>query len=188
MRTLAIITTLLALVFALGCGGGGDDSGIGGGSGGSNNLTANLIPEEPGPGSGSVSMQPGALSGNLVVIECTVTDANDVFGAAFDVTFDPTTAEYVSWAAGDLLEQGGQTVAYQVTNSAPGRLVVGASRAGSASGSTASGNRVVIELTFRVIAPGSSDVNWDNASLLDAQSPPQAISGVNWYAARFVAN
>jgi len=189
MRTLAIITTLLALMFALGCGGGGEeDSGIGGGSGGSNNLAGSLTPDEPNPGPGSVSMQPGATSGNLVVIECTVTDASDVFGTAFDVTFDPTMAEYVSWAAGDLLEQGGQTVAYQLSVSAPGRLVVGASRAGSATGSTAGGNRIVIELTFRVLQPGSSVVNYDNASLLDAQSPPQAIGGVTWHAATLVGN
>jgi hypothetical protein len=189
MRTLAIITTLLALIFALGCGGGDEaDPGIGGGSGGSNNLAGSLTPDEPNPGSDSVSMQPGATSGNLVVIECTVTDPTDVFGVAFDVTFDPAMAEYVSWAAGRLLEQSGQTVAYQVSNSAPGRLVVGASRAGSATGATASGDQVVIELTFRVLQPGSSTVGYGNGSLLDAHSPPQVIGGVTWHAATLLGN
>jgi len=188
MRRVGLVSSLVLFLVATACGGGGDRSAVPGGPGGSSNLAGSLTPDQPTPPPGSVSMQSAATSGNLVVVRFDVTDPSDVYGAAFDVVFDTAMAEYVTWAPGTLLESGGQSVAYQVSNASAGRVVVGASRSGSSSGATATGSQALITLTFRVIEAGTSTLGFQSATLLDSQSPPQPIPGTTWAGATLVAN
>jgi hypothetical protein len=191
MKRFASLLGLLVLATTLACGGGGDsgtDRGVFNDSGSSNNLAADMTPDEPNPGSDDVSVETVGTSGNLVTVAFTVTDTSDVFGAAFDVVFDPSMIEFAGWSPGRLLEHSGETAAYQVSSAVAGTVVVGASRQGSATGSTASGTERLVELTFRSIAAGASGLTFRNSVLLNSQSPPQTIGGISWHGGTFTAN
>ena len=152
-----------------------------GGSGGGpvqSGLTASFIPDQSPPGT-KVAAGQKSNSNSTVTIEITVTDTDPVYAASFDLVYDSTQATYLGWDAGTLLEQGGQTVNYNVTESA-GELVVSASREGPVPGADATGTRTVIELTFQVDVVGSSAISYQAETLLDGQQQPQPIP-VNWY-------
>jgi hypothetical protein len=136
-----ILTTSFA------CGGGGDDvaSGI---------LTARFTADDPTPPAASVSMQAGSASATDFAIRIAVTDTNDVYGAAFDITYPPTLISYQSFdSAGSLLRDGGVTNAslnFTVDAvSTPGRVIVAATRLGALPGVNVTGTRDLIVLRFR---------------------------------------
>jgi len=191
MKRLGHLLGLLVLASTLACGGGGDsgtDRGVFNDSGGSNNLAGDMTPDESNPGSGDVSVETSGTSGNLVTVAFTVTDTVDVYGAAFDVVFDPSMIEFASWSPGRLLEHSGETASYQISSAVTGSVVVGASRQGSTTGANASGTERLVELTFRTIAAGSSTLTFQNSVLLNSQSPPQNIAGISWHGGTFTAN
>jgi hypothetical protein len=191
MRTLCCVLMLLFGLVAVACGG-GSSSGkvINDGDDGSTALAGSFVADQASPGASSVAAAEGdGSSGNLVIVEVNVTGTDDLFGAAFDVVYDPGRASFVNWAPGDAFEDGGETVAYQVSASQAGRVVVGIGRTGAgAGGVNVSGTVPVIRLTFRVDQAGSSTVGFENASLQDAQSPPQDIQGISWFGGTLVAN
>jgi len=174
------------------CGGGGDGGGGGvvGGGGGSSNLVVTLTPEQssPGPNTVSISQAPGGGGGNLIIVELDVTDTNGLYGASFDVDYDPNAVTYIDWNRGSALETGGYAVSYQAATSPKGRLVVGASRTGGAPEVNVTGTVPLVFLTFQVTQPGTYDLTFQNAELLDAESPPQPIGGLTWYGGTLVAN
>jgi hypothetical protein len=185
MRRTLIGATLAFVALATACGGGGG-SADGGTIGGSQTLiAASFTPEQPNPGSGSVAMAEGTKNADLVTVQVAVVGVNGVYGAAFEVTYDSTKADYVGWSAGTLLEQGGNAPNYSVVLSQPGRVVVGASRTGSTGGVTASGQSM-INLTFRVEVPGTFPLVIENPGLFDSQIPPQTIPGITWFAGSLV--
>ena len=191
----AHLFTVLFVSIALACGGGGsgDSSGgvVGGGGGGSSNVAGSFTPGAQNPGANTVYLTGTTGSGannSLVTLHVNVSNTSDVFGASFDVQYDPTMAQFVNWGAGDLLEFGGQSVAYQVNATQPGRLVVGVARTSGGVGVTTTGVRRLIDLTLRVTRAGNSQVAFLNASLLDSQNPPQTKQGISFFGGTLSAN
>ena len=178
-RILAIV--LLGLFATVACGGGG---GGGGGvvtGGGSSNILAGFIAAMPNPGPNTVSLLEQSAAGDLVTVRVRVTDTSNVYGAAVDLTYDPSELQYVTWAAGTFLEQGGHAPNYTVQAAQAGRVVIGVSRTGNVGGVNASGNRPLIHIVFRVTRLGDTTVFIQNGSLSDDQIPPQDISGISWF-------
>ena len=141
----AFFSFVLTTSFA--CGGGGDDvaSGI---------LTANFTADNPTPAAATVSMQPGSTSATDFAVRIAVTDTNDVYGAAFDITYPPAVISYQSYdSAGSFLRDGGvgaPSLNFTVDAvSTPGRLIVVATRLGPLSGVNVAGTRDLIILRFR---------------------------------------
>ena len=178
-KAILILLVAAALACAAGCSGGGGSDGDVIGGGGSTLLNVSFAPDTPAPGAATVALDLFSAPPGSVTVAVEVTDVPNVFGAGFDMVWDPAVAEYVSWAPGTLLESGGNQPAYQVALIQPGLLVVGASRTG-ASSVDAVGSVPLIRLTLRGLAVGSTPVALENASLLDGQAPPQGIPSLNW--------
>ena len=145
-----LIATLVVLSVA--CGGGS-----GGGNPSQTALAASFTPDEPSPSSNTVAAAEDAVTGDLVTVAITLTDVSGVYGVDFDLDYDANAATFVGWAGGDLLTQGSHTPFYDVNEPIQGNLVVTATRQGNVSGASAVGTATVIDLTFRVDAPGSRD-------------------------------
>ena len=167
---MAVNRSLVPLVLALAaflcaCGGGG-----GGGVGPSPPpITASFVPAEPSPGANTVSMAAGAVTHDVVAVSVDVTGTSGVWGAAFDVRFDPVHVDYVGYSAGDLFGTG-PTVNYTVKppTGSSGIVVVGVSRVGSASAVNVTTTRTLVSLAFRVKSTGSYALEFGpGASLLD---------------------
>jgi hypothetical protein len=183
------LTGLLLTALALGCSGGSESQSgvVPGPGGGSTNLAGSFSGSAPNPGPDTVSMTESGTNGNLVTVAIQVTDTGGVFGAAFDVAYDPAFVEYFSWARGSLLESDGGIAIFQVTD-VGGRVTVGASRIGTTS-VDAVGSQSLILLTFRVIQAGSSTGDFATASLLEVTgATPEPIGGINWSGGSFSAN
>ena len=181
-----VFAAMLALVTACS---GSDSESLSNNGGGSTTMVASFTPDDPSPGSGTVSMAQGSVSGDLVTINVRVTGTNAIFGAAFDVAYDGSAATWTGWGPGSLFEQGGHVPIYQVAESQPGRLVVAATRQGvGATAVNASGTTTLIRLTFRVTSVGTWPVGFESAELLDAQLQPQSIPGIAWSGGTLVAN
>jgi hypothetical protein len=173
------VTGLMAVLFcfAAACSGGSGGGDVGGGGG----LAAGFVAEEPSPGADTVNAGEGSTTNDLVTVLVNVTDTDGIYAAAFDLLYDADHATYVGWTPGNLLEQGGNSVFYDVGTPQTGRLVVSASRQGNVAGANASGTRTVIGLTFRVEDPGTSPITYQSNTLLDAQQQPQPINGIVWF-------
>jgi hypothetical protein len=117
--------------------------------------------------SGSITIQPGTISGDSFELLITATDISDFFGAAFHLTFDTGSATYDSFdASGSFLEGGGISTQYDVVESTPGDLAVAATRLQNGSGTVAgvdvSGSQTLLALTFTASALTSgNDFNMD---------------------------
>lgn len=148
LRSLAyagFFSFILTTSFA--CGGGGDDiaSGI---------LTARFTADDPTPPAASVSMQAGSSSATDFAVRIAVTDTNDVYGAAFDVTYPPALISYQSFdSAGSFLRDGGvgnTSLNFTVDAvSTPGRVIVVATRLAALPGVNVTGTRDLLVLRFR---------------------------------------
>jgi hypothetical protein len=145
--------------------------------------TAGFLPDEPNPGSDTVTAGEGEIGGNLVTVDINVTDTIGMYGAAFDLNYDPSGANYVDFTEGNLFEQGGHTPFYLVEEPQNGQLVVVVTRVGNVPGVNASGTQTAISLTFEVIQEGNSIVSFDLAAsqLLDDQAQPLPIPNINWF-------
>jgi len=183
MKRLATCFGLLIILLATACGGGGEDDAPGfiTDNGPGSNLVAGFDAADPAPDSLSVTLQEGTTTGNIVTIDAVVTDTNDVYGASFDLRYDPARATFQGSSAGNLLEDGGRhTPVYQVGEPTRGHVVVGASRQGDVGTVNAVGERTLIRLTFSVTAAGSSAVGVENGSLFDGQTPPLDLPDMSW--------
>ena len=146
--------------------------------------TAGFLPDAPNPvPNDTVSAGEGEIGGNLVTVDINVTDTNGMYGAAFDLIYDPSGANYVGFTEGSLFEQGGHTPIYIVEEPQNGQLVVVVTRDGPVPGVNASGTVTVIGLTFEVIQESGSDVSFDfdASQLLDDQGPPLPIPSIDWF-------
>ncbi len=163
--------------------------GSSGGGGGvvTPSLAASFTADQPSPGPDMVSLDEGSKTGNLVTVEIQVTDISGVYGAAFDLTYDPSMATFENWFSGSLLEQGGQTPAYQVNATQSGQLVISVTRQGNVGGANAVGTVTLIRLVFRVTQTGSSSISFPGIpTLLDAQTQPQPIFVSDWFGGTIV--
>jgi len=181
-----LVLTILALG-AVACGSGG---GSGGGPGTPSGLSAGFTPDQPNPGSDTVSSAEGSSSGELVTVEITLTDTNDVYGASFDLTYDADAADFVGWDNGNMFEQGSHSPIYTVNEVANGQIVIVVTRQGSppTAAVDASGTRTIIELTFRLEEAGSTNVQFQSNAILDDQPLPQPLTGMSWFAGSLTAD
>jgi hypothetical protein len=177
MHRVTVSLLASALVLATACGGGGSDGGVVSGGGGSSTLTASFTPEAANPGSNTVALGQGSLSANLVTLRVGVTDVDDVHHAAFEVVYDGAVVDFVDHSPGVLLEQGGNSPTYQVSEQG-GKLVVGISRSGP-TGTDANGTRTLVSFTFRVLQAGNTPIAFQNYALMD--SGFNAIGVTHWY-------
>ena len=176
MKRFLTVMIVATVGFACACSSGGS-----GGGPGQSGLTAGFIADQSSPGPDSVAAGQESNSIDTVTVEITVTNTDDVYAASFDLVYDASNATYLGWDPGTLLEQGGQTVNYNVSEPSAGRLVVSASRQGNVPGADAIDTRTVIELTFRVDAVGNSTITFQANTLLDSQQQPQQIPGISWF-------
>jgi hypothetical protein len=174
----AVLLGLVSIAVACGGGGGGGETVVGGPS---SNLSANFVGDQLSPTSDQVTLVQETAFGDLVTVSVWVTDISNVYGAAFDVVYNPSLVRYEAWEPGVLLEQGGYTPNYTVQNPQGGRVVVGVSRSGNVRGANAVGTRTLIRLVFRATAVGSSAVSFQAASLIDDGFPPEDIPGTAWF-------
>jgi hypothetical protein len=185
MRHVNGMVTGLVIACLLGCGGGGSGDG-----GPSNNYAGSFTPDTQSPGANTVYTTGTSGSGSnasLVTVNVIVNDTADIYGASFDVTFDPSKAQFVNYSAGELLEFGGQSVSYQVNATTPGRLVVGVARTSGGLGVTVTDARILIRLTLRVTDAGASAVRFGNPALLNSQNPPTPKSGIAFFGGTLTA-
>ena len=178
VATLAVLLVpALVLSVACGSGGGSDDSD----PIDDNGVNAGFAADQPAPGAKTVAMSEEDTAADEVTVDVAVTDTSNVYGIAFDVTFDASNVEFEDWDAGTLLEQDGKSVDYQVEEQV-GRLVVTATRQGNVTGASAVGTKPIIRLTFRVKEIGGYPLNFDgDPTLYDGQLQPQEIN-VTWFA------
>jgi hypothetical protein len=175
MKRLFFVSIVALIIAATACGSGSD-------GGEKSNITAGFTPDEPSPGANTVAAAEGASSNDLVTVHVNVTDTNNVYAAAFDLSYESASVTYVGRSAGTLLEQGGHSVYYEVQEPQPGQLLVVATRQGDVPGANAVGTVPVVALTFRVEEEGSTALGFQAASLFDDQDPqPQPIAGITWF-------
>ncbi len=177
---LGTLVLLLALVTAPACGGGGgSDSGIGPSP---SPISANFVPDQPAPGAKTVAMLYSSKSNDIVSVIVSLTDTSSVYGAAFEVAFDPAGAAYMGFTHGAAFEAGGNAPAYTLDGSSnPGRIVVGVART---NGTTTNivGSKAVVILQFRVKQTGTFPVTLQNGNVYGGQVPPLPIASIQWFA------
>ncbi|HKQ60595.1 MAG TPA: cohesin domain-containing protein [Candidatus Polarisedimenticolaceae bacterium] len=178
-----LIVGCLAVVTA--CGGGGSD--VGGAGGGSGTLAASFTPDQGAPGANTVSLAQGSASGDTVVVRLNLTDTSNVSGVAFDLLFDSTRLTFLGRGDGNLFEQGGASVTYQLSSPSAGQLTVGVAR-NNTTPVSAVGTKTVVTFSFRVKVVGSTPVSFAANRVTDNQAPPQTMAGINWFAGTFVGN
>jgi hypothetical protein len=180
----------MLILFTISCGGGGSsgDTIVPGGNQPSNTLVGSFSAENSNPTDLTVCMSEiSGGSNSLVVVGIDVTGTDDIFGANFEVTYDPQIANFVNWSPGSLLEYGGQQVIYQIVENTPGLIVIGIARAGGdAGGVNVTSTATLVRLTFQVTDPGSCPVGFQGGSFDDGALDP--IPGLSWHGGTLVAN
>ena len=178
---LGTLVLMMALVAAPACGGGGgsSDSGVGGSP---SPVSASFVPDLPTPGSNTVAMIQASKSNDVVNVWVTLTGTPNVFAAAFEVVFSDADATYLGFTKGAAFEAGGNVPNYTVDGTSnPGRIVVGVART-NGTATSISASKAILTLQFRVNQPGTFPVTIENGVLFDAQSTPQPIANILWYA------
>lgn len=179
--TALAVFALFSLVFGCGGGGGGDSAPP---------VCVEFAGSVATPVSMTVTAQdgPGSTCGAAQVV-VSITDVDDVFGAGFDVVFDPAEVQFTGGVddSNSYLGNDGVVVTTFANQVAPGRWVVGLARtSATAPGVDFTGTRELCRLVFtRVGGSGTSTLTFDNESLSDASMPPQTISGVTWSGGTF---
>ena len=142
-----------------------------------------------------ISHNPNQSIGTQLALDIRVIQVqNDkVFGAAFDLAFDPTIIRFVELRRGGFLEstsKNGVTYNASVQEGTVNDLVIGISQTGDDPGVTGSG--ILATVVFEVLNRGCSDFKFvvtdnsgvERSKLLNAPSDPnlipQSIQGVTW--------
>ncbi|MBI1766857.1 MAG: hypothetical protein HYR67_00605 [Bacteroidetes bacterium] len=158
------------------CGGGG-----GGGGAGSpvpTSITADFLPTSTNVSSNLIAITKKTVQGDTITLDVSGVSLSTLSaGAAFDLTFDPNLVSYIGYLPGNFYESN-STVTYQSglqvgTNN---RLVVGITQQ-AGPGTTGSG--VLIQIKFKAIKIGSSNLTFANNNLLSPSGPP-LVPGLTW--------
>jgi len=120
----------------------------------------------------TVSIEPkntATSPGDVFVINVTIDPAeNEVYGAQYELNFDPAILQVIEQTKGDFLTQDGAS-SIEVTNkfnNTAGRVEYGETRMGVENGVTGTG--VLASITFRVVgATGGTDLILSNVTLSD---------------------
>lgn len=149
-----------------------------------------FTPENPNPGPNSIylSYNPTQSIGTTLALDVkmnSLSAATPVFGAAFDVDFDPVVLTFAGFVKGDYFQNGDIIENGSVMHLAvlqPGtsnKLIVGVSQ--NAGDTGASGSGVIITLKFNVAIGAQilqSNINFSNMNLV---SPSwTVIDGISW--------
>jgi hypothetical protein len=184
------IALMALMAFMVSCGGGGPAGTtiVPEPPGGSTNLVGSFDPDDPNPGTGTVSMSQGsATSGDVVMVQVDVTGISNLFGVNFDVVYNPALADYLGDYPGDVMESGGHTGHYVLTEQQPGRIVAGVARENAgAGGVNVTTTQALVTLAFQVTGAGSSTVSFENFSCEDANL--QTMQGISWAGGTLAAN
>src|SRR3989344_433160 len=116
-----------------------------------------------------ISSEASVNLGTNLTLTLNVTNISDLFGAAFELTYNPSILHFVSAQKGSLLEKDGVTTYLIATPSPEGNLLVGYSRqavGGIATGVNGSGSLMTI--TFSTVAAGTSNINFQNNALCNS--------------------
>ena len=81
-----VAIAILTLAMTISCGGGGGDSPAGGGT---TIVAADFTPTTLNPGANTVSAL-GSANSNIVTLSVMVTGTSGVYGASFDLVYDPS--------------------------------------------------------------------------------------------------
>lgn len=187
MKHARVLALVAACSACIACGGGSGAS-DGGTTGEPSTLVADFIAEENLPPSESVALSRQGSQRDLVTVRASVRSTDGVYGAAFDLTWDGTMADFMGWSKGEFLEQGGNKPTYQVSSPSPGLLVVGATRTGNVAAVDVSGTRALVNLTFRVKKSGTNSIEIHDPVLYDVAVPPQPLTGIRWFAGALIGN
>jgi hypothetical protein len=189
MRRISLLVLVTAFSLAgIACGGSGEGSATNVVDPGPS-VSASFEADLPAPGLETVSMREASRSHDVVTVRIDVTGATDLYGAGFDVTYDPTTAQYVGYSPGTALERSSSgSVIYQIDNGEPGRVVVGVALVGSGvQGVNIPGTAPLVHLTFRMLDTGAAPVAFEGQpALFDDQPTPQPIAGTSWFGGTLV--
>jgi len=111
------------------------------------------------------------LPGEAVVVTVQVSDAVSMSSLPFHLRFDPEVLEFVDSQAGAALSESYEPVLLaSVSPNRPGDLAVGLSLVDSSG--LFSGSGALVQLRFRAVASGESDLDFDRASLRGPTSRP----------------
>lgn len=152
-----LLLTLFAAALALSIGCGGDDNDDDGGG----PLVATFTPGSNPPAANTVSMQAGSASGDTFTVLLRVTDINDVFGATFDLNYDPDVLDVVGWSAdGSLLDGGAADPVFLTFPTSPaaanGSIEFTISRLAPDVAVDVAGTQTLLAVTFEAIDTASS--------------------------------
>lgn len=190
-KGLALAIALVGSFFTIDCGSG--DGTLGGGR------TATFVPASPSPPPLSVTMQPGTPSGNIFQVRIVAKDIDDFFGAAFHVTFNSTSATFLSSDfSGSFLSGSGVDTEFRAVLQQAGVLDVVATRVQNAQG-TVTGVDVVGEDDLVVLTFGALAATAGNAfefgappshprEVCDSDQPLCTAIPVTWSGGTLTAN
>jgi hypothetical protein len=158
-RVLALAA--LTLLAAVGCNG-DDDGGVV-----DPGVVASFVPSATVAAPNLVRMRAGSASDDLVTVQVVLagpTTSNDIYSFAFDLLLsDPSVARYEAGSAvvgGALVPSLGQGTFVQAASSGT-RVVVGVTKTGGGAGNAvASGEPIVVSLTFRLLDEGTSTISF----------------------------
>jgi hypothetical protein len=100
-------------------------------------------------------MAPGATTGDTFEVNIWITGIQDFYGAAFDVTYDPASADFVNNSStGSFIVPGAGGATQFTTHEQPGRVIVAATRRDENLGGVDAGAtpQLLITLRFQAIA------------------------------------
>ncbi|HEY5594055.1 MAG TPA: cohesin domain-containing protein [Nitrospiria bacterium] len=169
------------LLFSLAAGLGFGLTGCGGKGGDSDPpaVSASFAPDQASPGPDTISMV-GSVNGGDLYLAVQVNAVSDaIFGAAFDLAFDPAILTYVDHTIGNFFEQTGSAT-YAVAARSD-RVIVGVAAEQSGAGATGTGS--VVTLHFRARAAGSSPTTFENQALCSSSSTTSCdrTPSLSWY-------
>jgi len=191
MKNLSRIAPVALMALMISCSGGGPSGNtvIAEPPGGASNLAGGFAPDQPSPGDGTLSMSQGSgTSGDVVMVQVNVTGVDNLFGVIFDVVYNPALADYLGDYPGSILESGGRSVSYILSETQPGVIVAGVARNNADSGGVnVTTTQAVVTLAFRVTGAGSSPVTFQAPQSCE-DADLQAIPGLTWAGGTLTAN
>ena len=140
-----------------------------------------FVQEKDGIGSGSVFMrynpQGSDTDTETVAIDIAAYQTGGVFGAAFDVEFDPDMLQYLGNDFGPFFECDTSSLCQvKLVDGYPARLVIATSLSGDRV--TSESDDTILTLKFKVIGMGDTPVTFKGNSILDASLKTVKI---NWH-------
>ncbi len=147
LRVLRLTALLCIALLAASCGGGGSIFVIVPPLG----LVPNFMPDQSSPVLPSISMQAGMVNDSAFDVEIEVTDIDDFFGAAFQVTFLPGSVTFLGFdTTGSILT--GMDPTFEVTTLALGQIAVLATLPEGTPAGLINGDGLLLTLSFDATA------------------------------------